>query len=264
LHRGWRLECGVGGSGHPRSQTSHRVILNGIIVKNAVSWCCFFFWESGRVNPISSPDTIGTILNLDVKTVWTYWDMFQRFGPENGQAGRPLWHSSKHLDLAIGDIFARFPAREPTTSTPVTSFVLEQFHIPIIPDTLSQCYFVMDDSERPSASRRNLIALTSRLKRSAPVCLNRRWIVWSHSYSRVASTSRSGGRGTLGRVCIHLMPHTVTAIWLTILVLSWMIGSTDVVALKIGKRSVDTFSSVDIFLAGLSIFRTLSHCTSLL
>jgi hypothetical protein len=33
LHRGWRLECGAGGSGHSRSQTSHCVILNDIIVK---------------------------------------------------------------------------------------------------------------------------------------------------------------------------------------------------------------------------------------
>jgi hypothetical protein len=33
LHRGWCLGCGVGGSGHPRSQTSHCVILNIFIVK---------------------------------------------------------------------------------------------------------------------------------------------------------------------------------------------------------------------------------------
>jgi hypothetical protein len=33
LHRGWRLGCDVGGSWHPRSQTSHCVIVNGVIVK---------------------------------------------------------------------------------------------------------------------------------------------------------------------------------------------------------------------------------------
>jgi hypothetical protein len=33
LHHGWRLGRRIGGSGHPRSQTSHSVILKGISSK---------------------------------------------------------------------------------------------------------------------------------------------------------------------------------------------------------------------------------------
>jgi hypothetical protein len=55
--------------------------------QDAVSRYCHFFCESGCFNPIPSYHKIGTILNLDAKTVWTHWNRFQPFSLEGGQAG---------------------------------------------------------------------------------------------------------------------------------------------------------------------------------
>jgi hypothetical protein len=102
-------------------------ITNGCTeTRDAVSRCCHFFHESGRFNPIPSYHKIGTIFNLDAKTVWTHWDMFHRLDLEDRQAGRPPYRSSEHMETVIAYAFAQFHAREPATLTRLVLFILEQ------------------------------------------------------------------------------------------------------------------------------------------
>jgi hypothetical protein len=57
--------------------------------RDAVCRCRHLFRESGLFNLVPSDYKIWTILKLDAKRVWTYWDCFQCFGLEDRQAGRP-------------------------------------------------------------------------------------------------------------------------------------------------------------------------------
>jgi hypothetical protein len=57
--------------------------------RDAVARCCIFFRESGQFEVPISFAKIGSLLGIDVKTVWDHWRQFKKFGLDDGVTGRP-------------------------------------------------------------------------------------------------------------------------------------------------------------------------------
>jgi hypothetical protein len=83
--------------------------------REAVARCCIAFRESSRFQESISFSKIGPLLGVDAKTVWNQWHVFQEFGLEDGDGGRPTILSPEQPNAVINYAIAQFRSMQPAS-----------------------------------------------------------------------------------------------------------------------------------------------------